>query len=281
MSTDAKQRKKAVFGLIVAALLWSTGGILVKLINWDPVPISGARSLVALIVILIYLRKPKITFSKAQMLGALGNAGAIILYVIALKMTTAANAIMLQYTSPIHVAILSTIFLKERARWFDWGAIVLVLGGMSLFFVGGISPGNMIGNLFAIASGVCLAIMIVALRHQKDASPVESILLGNLIAVIFSIPFVATAGIPDFKSIIGLVLLGVFQLGISYIFFAESMKHATAMEGALIPIIEPLLNPVWVLLFIGERPSGFALIGAAIVILTISLRSIISKKYMI
>jgi drug/metabolite transporter (DMT)-like permease len=222
------------------------------------------------------LRKPKFTFSKAQIIGAFAMAATMILFVTANKMTTAANAILLQFTAPVFVALLSSFILKEKVRRSDWLVIAVVLGGLSLFFLGDMTTGNLIGNLLAIVSGFTLAVMIISLRLQKDGSPVESTLLGNLITFLVAFPFIVTAPIPDMKSILGLVLLGIFQLGLAYIIFAYAIKHVTAVEGVLLNVVEPLCNPIWVFLFIGEIPKGSALIGGIIVLSAVTVRSMFS-----
>lgn len=269
-----RDRMMGILGVIAASILWSTAGFLIKLVSWNPIPIAGVRSLIAVIVITIYLKKPKFTFSKAQVIGAFALAATMFLFVTANKMTTAANAILLQFTAPVFVALLSSFVLKEKVRRSDWIVIACVLGGLSLFFLDEMSAGNMLGNIFAIMSGLTFAIMIISLRFQKDGSPVETTLLGNMIAFVVAIPFLINAPMPDTKSIIGLVLLGVFQLGIAYILYANAIKHVTAVEGILLNVVEPLFNPFWVFLFIHEIPTRNALIGGAIVLTAVTVRSI-------
>lgn len=271
-----RNRTLGILGVIAASILWSTAGFLIKLVNWSPIPIAGTRSLIAAILIFAYLKKPKFTFSKAQLIAAFAMAATMVLFVTANKMTTASNAIVLQFTAPIFVALLSFFVLKEKVRPSDWLVIAVVLGGLSLFFMDDMTTGNLIGNLIAILSGFTLAVMIIALRLQKDGSPVESTLLGNFIAFLVALPFIATAPMPDMKSILGLLLLGIFQLGLAYIIFGNAIKYVTAVEGILLNVVEPLCNPIWVFLFIGEVPTGKALIGGIIVLTAVTLRSIFS-----
>lgn len=273
-----RNRLLGILGVIAASILWSTAGFLIKLVSWTPIPIAGVRSLIAAILILIYLRKPKFTFSKAQIIGAIAMAATMILFVAANKMATAANAILLQFTAPIFVALLSSLILKEKVRRLDWLVIAVVLGGLSLFFMDAMTTGNLIGNLLGICSGFTLGVMIIALRFQKDGSPIESTLMGNIITFLIAIPFIAKAPMPDMKSILGLVLLGIFQLGLGYILFSNAIKYVTAVEGILLNVVEPLFNPVWVFLFIGEAPTGNALIGGIIVLTAVTVRSIFSTN---
>lgn len=272
------QRYKSIIFLIIASVLWSTGGILIKLVDWNPVAIAGTRSFIASIVVLAYLRKPNFTMSKAQIGGAISYAATVILFVTANKLTTSANAILLQYTAPVFVALLGIWILKEKIHWYDWVTILFVFGGMILFFVDDMGAGSMLGNALAVISGFFLACVTIALRFQKDGSPVETALLGNIFTFIVAIPFIFRT-MPDLKSIYGLILLGVFQLGISYILYALSMKHLTALEAILITVVEPLLNPIWVFLFAGEKPSLYAIFGGIIVLSSVTARSIyVTKK---
>lgn len=273
-----KTRMLGILGVIAASMLWSTAGFLIKFVSWSPIPIAGVRSLIAAIVIFIYLKKPKFTFSKAQIIAAVAMAATMFLFVTANKMTTAANAILLQYTAPIFVALLSFFLLKEKVRRLDWLVIAIVLVGLSLFFLDDMTTGNLVGNILALLSGFTFAVMITALRFQKDGSPMESTLLGNVLTFLVTIPFLAKAPMPDLNSIIGLVLLGIFQLGLAYILFANAIKHVTAVEGVLLSVMEPLCNPIWVFFFIGELPTGNALIGGVIVLTAITVRSVFSAK---
>ena len=272
------ERIKSIVYLVIASILWSSGGILIKLVDWNPVAIAGSRSFIASLVVLAYLRKPKLTMSKAQIGGPIAYAATVILFVTANKLTTSANAILLQFTAPVFVALLGTWILKESIYWYDWATMVCVFGGMILFFVDNVGIGSMLGNIIAVISGFFLACVTIALRFQKDGSPVETTWLGNIFTFLVAIPFIFRS-MPDLKSIFGLILLGIFQLGISYILYALSIKHLNALEAILITVIEPLLNPVWVFLFAGEKPSLYAVIGGIIVLSAVTARSIyVSKK---
>jgi len=269
-------RLKAILYLILAAVLWSSGGILIKLVDWNPVAIAGTRSGIAAIVMMAYLRKP-IKVNKQKAVGALFYSTTVILFVIANKMTTAANTILLQYSAPVWVALMSGWILKERVRKLDWAAIAAVMIGMVLFFVGDLEVGQMLGNIIAVFAGVSLAGLVVSLKLVKEGSPVEVPLLGNILTLIVALPFII-GPMPDAQSIVGLVLLGVFQLGISYILFAEASKHVSAVEAILIPVIEPLLNPIWVFLFAGEAPGPFAIVGGLVVVTAVVIRSLMVAK---
>jgi drug/metabolite transporter (DMT)-like permease len=237
--------------------------------------IAGMRSLIALPFLLMVSRNIRIDWSTAQIGGAVAYALTVILFVSATKLTTAANAILLQYIAPVYVAVLGHYFLDEKVHWIDWIVISITLIGMLLFFLDKLSLTGKWGNILAIASGVAFAFMIVFMRKQKNASPMGSVILGNALTAAAGLPFMLRS-MPDRASWIGLFLLGIFQIGLSYVFYTKAIRHVTALEGILIPIVEPILNPVWVLLFIGERPGTWAVVGGAIVILAISSRSLFS-----
>jgi drug/metabolite transporter (DMT)-like permease len=266
-------QRKALLFLVLAALGWSLGGVLIKGIDWHPMAISGARSLIGAVVILACFRDLRITGSRYQVGGALAYAGTVILFVLATKMTTAANAILLQYTAPVYVALFSPWFLGEPARRSDWAAIGVVLGGMVLFFLDRLSPAGLWGNIAALASGFCFGWLALFLRRQKGASTIESLLLGNLVAAAAGLPFFFGAP-PSARSVAALLLLGVVQLGVPYILYALAIRHVTAVTAILVPMIEPVLNPVWVLLATGEVPGALSIAGGVIILGAVGARSI-------
>lgn len=273
-----KSRKKAILYLITASILWSIGGLFIKLVNWNPMAIAGARSGIAAIVMLLYLKKPVTHVGKTKLLGACTYASLLIFFVTANKLTTSANAILLQFTAPIWVVLFSKFFLNEKIKKYDLTTIIFVIWGMILFFMGDLGNGTAIGNCIAILSGISMAGMVIFLKRlDDDDSPVEMTFLGNVITFIIGVPFFFQS-IPSLNSILGLLILGIFQLGISYIFYTLAVKHVSPVEAILIPVLEPLLNPVWVFLFTGEAPGTYAFIGGAIVIIAIITRELYTKK---
>jgi drug/metabolite transporter (DMT)-like permease len=273
----ARTQGGAIAAVALCALLWSTGGLFVKLVSWNPFALAGIRSLVGGLVILIYIRRPRFTWSFAQIAGALCYAACMIGFVSANKLTTAANAILLQYTAPLYAAIFGWIFLKEKASALDWVTIAVVVGGMTLFFMDRLSLGNMLGNLVAIVSGVFFAGAIVAFRAQKNGSPLESILLSHAVTFAVSIPFL-WSGWPSLAGWGGMAFLGVFQIGISSILLSYGVKHVTALQSLLTSVLEPIFNPLWVFLAIGERPGPRALAGGAIILVAVTTRSVLSLR---
>ena len=278
VSTPAEQRQ-AVGCLVIAAALWSIAGLLIKHIDWPPFAVAGGRGFFAAIFLWATNRRVQFTWSRPQLLGAFFYAGCTVCFCAATKLTTAANAILLQYTAPVWVAVLGWVFLRERASRLDWTTIVLVLGGMGLFLADGLTVGNVTGDALGVLSGVFFAAMTMALRAQKDSSPLGSIILGNALAFVVGLPAIVGAGNLSIDGWTALLILGVVQLGVSYRFYAFAIRHVTALQAVLIPVIEPLLNPLWVLIAIGERPSGLALAGGAIVLGAITARSLISLRF--
>lgn len=270
-------RRQAILFLIIASVLWSLGGLLIKLVQWNPLAIAGMRSAITALVLWIYLRRPNFHWSPAQIGGGVAYACTVILFVLANKLTTAANAILLAYSAPIYVALFGAWFLGEHTRRLDWFIIAIVIGGMALFFLDDLSGGGWWGNICAMLSAIAFAWVVLFLRKQKDGSPFESILLGNLMAALIGTPFMF-ASMPDARSWLGLILLGVFQLGLSYILFTAALKEVSALEAILIPVLEPLLNPLWVLLFVGETPSAWACVGGLLVLLAVTARGILSTR---
>lgn len=271
MAVSAHSR--AVSQLLLAALCWSLGGLLIKSIDWPPLAVAGGRGIVAAVFLIAVTRPLRFHFSGMQVLGAVAYAACTVTLVTATKMTTAANAILLQYTAPVWIALLGAWFLGERATRADWFTIAAVLAGMGLFVADGLRLTSLAGNLIGALSGVCFAIMTLALRHQKDGSPVESLILGNLLAFLIGLPDILAAPSLPALSWSALLILGTVQLGVSYWLYARAIRHVTALEAVLIPVMEPLLSPVWVLLVIGEKPSGLALVGGALVLSAVTLRA--------
>ncbi len=274
----AAERKRAMFLLVVTSVLWSLGGLLIKEVDWHPLAIAGARSAIAAVVLLAFLGRPRFTFDPVQLGAAACYGATTLLFVAATKLTTSANAILLQYTAPVHVALFSRFVLGERTRAGDWWTILVVLGGMALFFVDELSAGGLAGNILAICAGIAFAWLALLLRRQSAGSPLESILLGNCITALIGVPFAIASPLPGPRGLFMVALLGVFQLGLSYILYSKAIRHVSALEAILIPVLEPLLNPVWVFLFIGERPGPWAVVGGVVVVTAVTWRAVTSTR---
>lgn len=251
--------------LLLAALLWSLAGVLIKSVHGHPMALAAGRSVIAIPVMLLCIGRPRFSFSRAQIGGAIGYALTVALFVFATRMTTAANAIFLQYTAPIYVAIIGRWYLGERALRIDWLVIAVALAGIALFFVDKLSVSGFWGNIVALGSGLAFASLVLFLRKERAGSPVTSAILGNAIVALTGLPYLLRAqfSTADLRL---LLVLGVVQLGLPYVFYTSAIKHVTALEATLITLIEPILNPTWVMLALGERPGPWAILGGVLVL---------------
>ncbi len=263
---------RAVLLLVITAALWSTSGFLVKLIHWSPINIAAARSLIALPVVWLAVRTVQFRWSLSQLAAAGAYAGTVVFFVLATKMTTAANAIVLQYSAPLYVAILSAWIVGEKPTVFDWMSVLIVCAGMVLFFFDRLESGQLLGNVLGIVSGICFGLTALLLRKQKDAAPMESIVIGNGIAVLLCLPFVQWT-LPPSDAWLPLVLLGVFQLGLPYVLYSIAIRSVRALEAVLIPMLEPLMNPIWTYLAVGEVPGPYAVAGGSMILVTLAIRA--------
>jgi len=269
---------RAVGQLLLAALLWSLAGVLIKGLGWPALAVAGGRGFIAALFLLATSRGLKFTWSRVQLGAAAAYVACTVTFVIANKLTTAANAILLQYTAPVWVALLGAWLIHERPSRADWLAIAATFAGMALFFADELRLTSVVGNLVGVLSGVSFAVMAILMRKQKDSSAVESIILGNLLAFLIGLPAIVTAPALPGSGWLMLVVLGVVQLGLSYRFYARAIRHVTALEAVLIPVVEPVFNPLWVLLFVGERPGSLALVGGVIVLGAVTLRAVASIR---
>jgi len=269
-----QERTRALGMLLLAAFLWSLGGILIKLVHWHPMAIAGMRSAIAAVLIRVVFRRMSFTWSFYQVGGAVAYACTVLSFVVANKMTTAANVILLQYTAPIHAALFGAWFLGERASRLDWATILFALAGMALFFLDHLTTAGFWGNIVALGSGLSYGWLALFLRRQKSGSPMESVFLGNVLAALAGLPFMF-GSFPGTSDCIGLLLLGVVQLGLPYILYALAIRHVSAVESLLIPMIEPVLNPLWAFLFLAEVPGRLALLGGLIILVSVTARGAI------
>jgi len=264
--------------LLLAALCWSLGGVLIKSIDWPPMAIAGGRSAIAIPMILLCIGRPRFTFSRAQVGGALGYAGTVVLFVFATRMTTAANAIFLQYTAPVYVALIGRWYLGERASRIDWLVIAVALAGIALFFLDRLTIAGLWGNILALGSGLAFALVALFLRKEKAGSPIASIVLGNVIVAVAGAPFMFQAPSLGEDGLWRLLLLGTVQLGLPYVFYATAIKQVSALEATLIPLLEPVLNPLWVMLALGERPGPWAIVGGLLVLSAVLGRGVMMMR---
>ena len=270
---------RAALAILGAALLWSTGGLFIKLTPLGPLGVACGRSAVTAAFYLLVMR-PRMR--EARWSTALCYAGMILTFVSATKLTTAANAIFLQYTGPAYVLLLAPWLLRERFRRLDGLCVVASLIGMSLFFVGKLEPGQLLGNVLGAVSGVFFALTILFLRRDSvtgAGDPLPSMTLGNLVGVGLALPFCFR----DFGQLLplgvgALLYLGLVQMGLAYLLFGRGLKKVSAAEASLLSMLEPTFNPVWVFLGTGERPGPLAILGGAIVIAAVALRTALAPR---
>jgi drug/metabolite transporter (DMT)-like permease len=263
--------------LIVTAILWSLGGVLIKSIEWNPLAIAGGRSGIAVLVLGTFFPSLWRKISWKALPGALAYTATVTLFVFATKLTTAANAIFLQYTAPIYIALLGPWLLQERATRLDWALISLGLAGILLFFFDQLNLTGILGVILALASGISYAFLAMALRRERDGSPEAVVLLGNLLTLVVAAP--AMFPVENLtRNFPWLLALGIIQLTIPYLTYSAAIRHVRALDAAIISFIEPILNPIWVLIVTHERASAWTLTGGAIVLSTSLIRSILASK---
>lgn len=265
-----KNHGLGVAALFIAAVLWSTSGVFIKYIEWNSFAIAGVRSMFALLMILPLSRKENWIFSLDQWGIAFSYAGMMLCFVTANKWTTAANAILLQDTAPIYVIVLGTVLLKEKIHFRDFVTMGAIILGMVLFFFDEIGGGALKGNLLAMLSGVFLAFMIIFMRRLK-VGRIEAIIMGNIGVILVGLFFIK-APWPSVEGWASLAFLGIFQIGLSFIIYSWSISHVSTTEQILVPLAEPILNPIWVFLFLGEQPGFYALIGGGVVLIAVTIR---------
>lgn len=256
-----------IFFVLTAAALFSLGGLCIKMVPWSPLAINGARSLISVMVLAVYLKiiKHKIVLNPAVLFGAVCMTGTTSLYCAANKLTTAANAIVLQFTAPIFVIILMWLLKNQKPKKLDIVASGVVFLGILCFFVDGMLLGNMLGNVLAVLSGVCYA-GVFMMNSFEASDAISSVFLGHALSAMLGIGFVLKETEFTGQSILGILILGIFQMAIAYIFMTKGLEQVSAVTASLTTAIEPILNPVLVAIFWKETISPLSLFGAAIVV---------------
>jgi drug/metabolite transporter (DMT)-like permease len=260
--------------VIAAALIWSTGGLAIKLVPLPALGVAFWRSLVSAIFLVVVFRPARARWRHASIATSLIYALMILSFVSATKMTTAANAIFLQYTGPLYVLAFAPFLLKERFRRVDAVAVAIALAGMSLFFVGRLDPGALEGNLVAVVAGFFFGLVILFLRRDAAGDAIPSVIAGNFLAAALAFPFARGHLALDGRGILLVLFLGIVQLGISYVLFVRGLAVVPAAEASLLGMLEPMFNPLWAFLGLGERPSAWALLGGAIVLCAVAGRTV-------
>lgn len=273
--------------MVFAVLLWSTGGLLIKFTTLDAVSVNFGRALFAALTVALFTFRKGLGLSWFTIIPSLLYATTLSSFVYANKNTTAANAIFLQYTAPVYILIFSPLILKERFRPKDLVTVLLCLGGMSLFFLepdasNSLAPNPFSGNIAGLVSGVCLGLYFVTLRHPRslERNPALSVFYGNLIIVAAMLPMLILR-VPEVSGndLAAVAFLGIFQIGIAYVLFTNGLARGVRpLDASIIGFIEPLLNPIWVLLFLGERPSTWAVLGGAVILSGVLFHTLLMQR---
>jgi len=268
-----KSDRKGPICMVAASICWSFGGICIKFIPWGAMSIIGLRALLAAAVFAVYRRSVKIDFTFGNILTAAALSATTVLFVFANKLTSAAAAILLQFSAPVFIILIQLIFYKKKPKPGEVIAVSITILGMLLFFAdklenGGLASNMLVGNILAIASGLCFAGVFVG-NKREDTNPEQALLLGFLINSVIGIPFVFFQATAEPVAWVAALFLGIVQVGLAYVFFSAGIKTTPALLACLITAVEPVLNPIWVALATGEMPGPFAMMGGAVIVLTV------------
>jgi drug/metabolite transporter (DMT)-like permease len=269
-------RSRARWQLATAAALFSTGGAAIKAADFTGWQTAGLRSGIAALAIVLLTPAARRGWTTRAVLVGFAYAACLTLFVLANRLTTAANTIYLQSTAPLYLLVLSPWLLKEPIRRQDLGLMAAVGLGLALFFVSAetpvaTAPDPTRGNILALISGFCWALTVCGLRwlgsgDGNRGSAAAAVVSGNITAFLVAIPMALPLGSHSVGDWAVVVYLGVFQIAVAYVFVTSALKHVPALEASLILLIEPVLNPVWAWLFQGERPGAWAVLGGAIIV---------------
>jgi drug/metabolite transporter (DMT)-like permease len=259
--------------ILAAAVLWSTAGAAIKRCALDGWQIAGGRSLVAGLFLLVAVREARRLPNVRILLVSVAYACTVVLFVVATKLTTAANAIFIQDAAPLYVLVLSPLLLREVPTRGELLAVPVFGLGLALFFLDDLSGGQVTGNLVALGSGVAFAFSIIGLRLLREEAP-AALVYGNLIAAVAALPVGLGGPTPTPVDLALVLYLGIFQLGLAYLCFSRGLLHTPAVEASLLMLLEPVLNPIWTFLAAGERPGPWALAGGAVVLSATAWRTL-------
>jgi drug/metabolite transporter, DME family len=273
---DAEERR-GVLLVAGAALLWSTAGLGIKAIDDPPLKVVFFRSSVAAVVLLLHFRPRLSRLTPGFLAGLASYTACLITFVTATKWTTAANAIFLQYSGVVWVLLLSPIVVKEPLRARDAVAIAVAFAGMALFFLGRFDPRGRAGDAIALLSGLFFAGLVLTLRRERGVGAEAVVAWGNVVTAAAVLPFVASDLTLTARSATVFLFLGVFQLAGAYALFVRGIRHVTATEASLVGMLEPIANPVWVLLFLGEKPALTSVGGGLVVLGAIAWRTLTGR----
>lgn len=263
--SERKDILKGYLSVLFTALLWSTGGIFIKLIPWAALSINAGRCAVAFLFKIATRRSLKIKFTAGSILGGLAVASTMTLFVFANKLTTAANAITLQYSFPMFLILFFWIFGKKKPRWADISTSTVILLGVFFCCFDKSGKGAVTGNLLAVASGISFAAYFY-FTSLSDSSPDDANCIGFLLGLFAGLPSLMTETDFSLKPVLFTTLLGALQVGLAYVLFEYGIKRVPAISASFISAIEPVMSPVWVAVFYGEKIGPYAVLGSVLVI---------------
>ncbi len=272
------EHNKGILAVFLTAILWSSGGLFIKLISLDSMELSFFRCAIAAVVFALMFRKRILKLNRLALLNSFAYAVVLILFVIATKTTTAANAIFLQSTAPIYVLIFEPLLTKTKWERINIITIVVCFLGMILFFMGDLTPGDIRGNIAALLAGVAFAAFFLGMKKNDSQYGESSIFYGNVIVALICIPFITDMNSISVQDFAMVSFLGVFQIAFAYALFSYGLKRIIAVEASIISMFEPVLNPIWVFIGYGEVPSFYAIIGGIIIMTAITVRTLISNS---
>ncbi len=273
------QYTKGIVATMLAALVWSTAGVLVKLLHQDAFTILFYRSSYAGLLFLAVFRKEAMQFDRRAFLISIFYAPLLICFVSSTKLTTAANAIFLQYIAPAIVLIIEPKLLGTKMKRYNLVTVVACLLGLSFFLFEQKGTGHhWLGDGLALMSGFFLAGLILSLRFSNRSEQMSGILLGNLWVVLVTLPAFLKSGPATLDDHLMLAFLGFVQIGLGYLLFTYGQRRIPALESSLISMLEPILNPIWVLLWYGEKPALWSLIGGAVILTALMARTIYLRR---
>jgi len=273
---NLSEHQKGLVYVLIAALLWSTGGLFIKLISFTAMQLSFFRCSIAAVTFALIFRKKILLINKLSIINSIVYAMVLITFVIATKTTTAANAIFLQATAPIYILIFEPILTKTKYERVNIITVGVCMIGMLLFFIGKLEPGHLEGNLIALISGITFAALFLGMKKIEPQYQQSSIFWGNIIVAIICIPFLSSLELITFSDLWMVTFLGVFQIAFAYAFFASGLKRIYAVEASIISMVEPVFNPIWVFLGYGETPTIYSIIGGLIILGAIIIRTLIT-----
>lgn len=266
-------RRNAILATIIGAIFWSTGGLFIKLLPQDAFTILFYRGFYAAIIFLILFRKSLFRFNTLSFISVLFYVPLVVSFVLATKLTTAANAIFLQYTAPVFVMIFEPYLARTKLKPINLVTVIISMVGLCLFFVDQFStPESWLGIWIALASGLFLAGLLVTQKLNKSEYIPGTVFWGNILVCLITLPWFVSSPFPSFEENNYLMLLGIGQIGLGYAFFMYGQKQLAAIESSLIAMMEPILNPLWVFIGYGEQPGLWAIAGGLVIIAALIFR---------